>query len=1634
MSEFSVNTGKIKSIADMLEQQAKELENAENSIDSIRSNLKIQNSSRAQVMSAMKTTSNTVREEASVAVRMGMALREIAESYRAAENNILGRISSNGGYAGNGGSNATGEHGTGTQNGDNTNSSIFSSDPVNLNTGNFILENVDIEVPGFQEFKFSRYYNSRGGLTGILGCDWNTGFEMKLFFTPNYQLNGSSVAVMWEDGRMEYFAVSGEHKFFPVSGTTSELSNTENGYAYQTLEGQRYLFGNSGRFERYEDLHCVGYNLVYDNDVLKKVEKDTGEFFAFTYDNHGFLSTVEDHTGRVCKYIFEGSKLKKVILPDNNCYQYDYDENGKISRVLNPRKIGAVETVYDELFRVVYQRFADGTTNKFEYKDAEQAVVMIERNGSRSVHYHNDEYQNVRNVYLDGEERFEYNERGLKKVIVDKLGNITHLQYDNRGNVVHVLDANKNKISATYNNQNRLLTLSVNGRNKVSNHYNKYGDLILTEDGIGRKTSFTYDELGHPIKIELPDKTEIYIEYDKRGNATTVTNIDGGITRFVYDELNQLCSKTNALGRKSDFKYDVMGRIISEIRPDGNSRNYQYDEWGNIVSIQNYDGSVMTYAYNENNKPITITNAAGKSIYFEYDSMWNVTRAVLPNEGILRYIYDENNHMEMACDAEGNETHFTYDAMGNILSRTLADGSVIHYEWDADGRCIKIIDADGSVRECKYDEEDNVIYFKDAQGSELFRTFDTAGQLIAEEDSFGRTRRYDYDQMGNMVSLIDEKGHETKYKYAKGVNKVEEIIFSDGTKEQYSYDLNGNIRTYTNKYGITMYYEYDELDRVIKVYEESGIISEYAYDLMNRMTEKKDFNGNITRYQYTITGQLEKVTDALGNETLYSYDAMDEIIGAIRKIPGSKNDVSIKYERNYMEQVTKFTDPLGYVESYSYNCLGKMSEKRDRDNYLSRYFYNELGLLQSVKWEDGKEVEYQYDNLRRLNRIHDWTGDTEIKYDSWGRPLQVVYPDNKVMKYGYDSHGNRTEMTYSDGKVVSYEYDTLDRLSKISRNDDFTVYKYNKNGDISARIMSNGSDIQYQYNEHGLLSRMLHRDSKGILDDFSFDYDLGGRKVRHGLYRRDFSQDNGNYEYKYDAVGHLSQVQKDHQVIHEYFYDALGNRSGMSCYNAVLNQFEKTKYEYDIRGSLLKLEGVDVTEEYEYDQRGNLVGLIKNGQVSHRYTYGALNRITEAKSLDGEAYYSYNGLGYRVGMQTKQKERVDNISYTVDYSRIYDNLLEKTTNSESEIYIWGNGLESYISEAGQYGWYVTDPIGSVLRRMDNCGTQYVGNYNEFGCNPSMEQNAGETFGYSGFQFDVIAGTYFAQARQYRTNTGLFDAMDRYGGDIRMPDTINPYLYCAQDPLNRTDKSAYYFGFDDAVAAVIGAVGGIVGQLAGDVINGIVTGNFQFSSIQQYIGAAIGGAAGAVTTMYAGPIVGGAVSGAVSTGITELLTWASDPSGYNKSFQDATFQVAKDAGMGALSGLLSKIAGKIIQGIAGSSWVQNIVSKLKTGGNISNMFADIISNKALGKSDKWWSVMSDYLRNQHNAIGQSDALRRRLLQVLMHALPVYLLQEIWSKIKPSKLLEKYIKALFKNRFTCAACAGGGGGGNGGGGGR
>lgn len=1304
----------------------------------------------------------------------------------------------------------------------------YIGDPVNLSTGNFVYDHEDLKIDGELPLSFHRYYNSKDRHKGSMGRCFVHNYECHL----EENTETGKITVFMEDGQKKTFLKTKDNTYQNLYSATETLIKDKNSHILTKLTGECITYNEVGQMIRQENRHGRGITFFYnETGKLKKAEADNNTFLTYSYDEAGQLICVMDHTGRSVKLSYERGKLVAVKNPLGNIYAYRYGKNGRIEETINPRGYTTVKNTYDEKRRITYQEFPDGGHMEYVYDDSKRQVILTERNGRQITYIHDSRYRNTDVLYEDGtKEHFEYNERNQRVLYVDRNGNSTRMAYDNRGNLTQVINALGMKLSITYDANNKPTNIKVNGKEKQKNSFDGKGNLLETIDALFRKTIFAYNEAGLPKTIIQPDGSTIHMVYDSRGNIIEMMDANGGKIAYTYDELNRVIQVIDPNGNQMNLTYDKADNIHTLTNAVGDVRTFEYNESNKVTKITDFDGSIIQRTYNVLNKPEEVTDQLGRTTKLQYDVMWNLARITLPDGAETYYHYDGNNRLECIEDAAGNTISYVYDGNGNRISQKDQIGYTTRFTYDASGRLIHTEGEKGAGMSYTYDVEGHVIEAQDSLGNKVCMEYDEAGQLIKESNTMGDSRTYDYTSMGKVKSITDEVGRITIYSYLPG-GRLSEVFYNDGTKESYTYDANGNIKTHTDKNGFVLAYDYDSLDRIIRISGSGGEKKEYTYDAVGNVTSMTDVYGHITHYEYSLTSQLVKVTDALGNETEYIYDLCDRLIEINQygeeingQVFGLDEDLLhaekqnhdnrichvTRYQRNKLGQVEIITDALGYTEHFTYDAKGQLIEKLDKEGYLTKYGYTALGDVNHITYADGREVKLSYNPLRQLEEMEDWLGITKIKNDAMGRAVKVQYPDGREVSYTYGKSGERTGIIYPNGRKVVYKYDNQLRLCELKDEEDSITYTYGENGKLAQKTFPNGMETSYVYNAEGHLAELTHRDAEGIIDHYIYQYDLLGNKVSIEKQRRGLTEESGFYTYGYDALGRISAVTKNGGNLRTYEYDAFGNRS-------LLKEGDiETTYTYNAMNQLVSKVDVMNEETYAYDKRGNLSLVMKNGALKNQYTYGAINRLELAINEKGKvASYVYNGLGHRIGKTigtitdknegcgdfqrtdildplNRMKEQIiypeTRIQYTIDLTKNYHNLLQKEEGENSQIYLW-DGSVAGMAECGSRceKYYFQDEMGSMIRLVDKNGeiVESYG-YDEFGQDLYGNQGTMQPFGYTGYQVDRIARTYYAQAREYMPEQGSFIAVDVVEGNKFIPLTQNLYKYCLNQPFRYID--------------------------------------------------------------------------------------------------------------------------------------------------------------------------------------------------------------------------------------------------------
>ena len=1294
------------------------------------------------------------------------------------------------------------------------NGCMYGFDPINLNTGNFLYDKEDLIIHGITTLSFHMTYNSIEEFQGgSIGEGWRHNYEISVRHIEN-----GMVCLCLGDGQRIAFRKGMGTVYVPVYGSQGLLKQETDGYRYVTGKGMEYIFDSLGRIVSRKDHNGNTDIFLYNADgMLSEVQGANGGTLYYYYNREGNLYRVCDHTGREVRLWYSYRVLQKFVNSSGQTYTYGYNENLRLESVTTPRGIVGVRNSYDSANRVIRQLMPDGGVVELRYDDTDQLTYAKDQRGHITSYQSDDRFRNVQTSYQDGKERFRYDDNNRLTFYEDQNGNQTRYQYDDRGYLTGVTNALGGQQNFTYDKNGKLTAYAIDGKEVWENEFDPDGHLIKVTDAAGRTRQTIYDDKGMPKQILMPDGSSIEICRDERGNICRLIYPDHTMVRYQYDALNRVVETIDQEENKICYQYDARDNLISVINQEEAVSRYSYDESGRLIKIEDFDGGIYAVAYDSMGRPEKLTDKEGRETRRSYDLAGNLIEEIMPVGAVNVYEYDRNNRLtrvkRMAAGQDGTAVivDYTYDPAGNLLKVEAGDGAEVltaaSYEYDALNRIIAVTDPAGGRRTYAYDRRSGKVSgITDAAGNQSIYHYNDVGELTEKIDVKGNTTRYEYNELGKITSITDGAGRMTRYSYLPG-GRLDQVSYPDGRQMRYLYDCMGRVQKKTDGQGYSLSYTYDSMGRVIRIMGDDGQELSYRYDVMGNVTAVTDALGNRTEYVYTLSGKLKEVKDALGNKTEYAYDAADRLIHICQHGQPGEEDRIVNYERNIFGQVECVRDAAGAEEFFHYDALGRMTEKIDRDGLRTAYTYTADGKTESIRYDDGNAVEFQYSPLGQLTMIRDWLGETHIERNRYGDPMSVTDHEGRTVRYEWGSMGERKKLVYPDGTVVSMHYDKLLHLVEWTRATEGKEpirinYRYDSQGRLSEKHSSGGYRTTFSYNEAGQIKELSHEDTAGIIDRYCYEYDVMGNKTAIWKERRNLPEESGRYSYVYDALQRLTGVSKDGKEMRSYNYDAFGNRVGMRDYEqgvrsrftySVLNRLSEEKEWWNLDMDREDKEA-DVCINYDYDRRGNLTSEYQGEKLRHRYVYNAMNRLARAWNGDGqETTYSYSGLGHRTGRDRNgEKER-----YLLDLTKGYNNLLGTENGRQRQKFYWDSGVAAVDEEGRKSRYYLADDLGSPLRVLSDTGYGDSYRYDEFGrdiYNAEQEesrkryskQRESQPFGYTGYRYDEVSGTYFAQAREYRPEIGRFVAEDLIKGNSAYPETLNCYGYCRDNPVKYVD--------------------------------------------------------------------------------------------------------------------------------------------------------------------------------------------------------------------------------------------------------
>ena len=690
------------------------------------------------------------------------------------------------------------------------------------------------------------------------------------------------------------------------------------------------------------------------NDNLDRVRDATWNYSYYSYDSYGHVVRADDLRGYSTNYTYN---IHGFMI---NCT----DATGNVTRF-----------GYDMVGRLTSVTDANGHTTVYEYDHNDRRIREIDATGNVTSYNYNAEGELLSTIDANGHQTsYRKNILGETDTTTDASDNATFYRYDREKNLVKETDARGYTTTYTYDPLNRLISTTDALGNTESYTYDGVGNRLSLTDKNGHTTTYEYDPLNRLTKMRDALGCEVKYEYDAVGNRLSITDENGHTTRYEYDALNRLIETTNPAGNEARYSYDPVGNRIRTTDARGFETDYEYDPLNRLISVTDALGNIERYSYDAVGNRLSLTDKNGHATTYAYDTLDRLIRTTCPL---------------------GYETDYEYDAVGNRIKEIDGNDHETEYEYDALNRLIRTTDALGYETKYEYDSVGNRLSVTDANSHKTRYEYDALHRIAKITRPSGNATEFHYDAVGNLMAKINAKGQSAFYEYDV-VGRLAQTSYPDGSSVTYTYDSVGNILQIQNTGGLgdITYYEYDELDRITSFTLDYGPFTKtvsYTYDEVGNRLTMIDQDSALTNYEYDPLNRLIRITDALGNDTIYGYDSVGNRLEM--SYPNGINTTYVYDEANRLINVISLNSTGDIISSYGYEYdgVGLVMVTIKNNESIGIYQYDASDRLVMVtRFPSESITEYTYDPVgNRLAKLENGA-ETTYTYDEDDRLLSVL--------------------------------------------------------------------------------------------------------------------------------------------------------------------------------------------------------------------------------------------------------------------------------------------------------------------------------------------------------------------------------------------------------------------------------------------------------------------------------------------------------------------------------------------------------------------------------------------------------------------------------------------------------------------
>ena len=273
---------------------------------------------------------------------------------------------------------------------------------------------------------------------------------------------------------------------------------------------------------------------------------------------------------------------------------------------------------------------------------------------------------------------------------------------------------------------------------------------------------------------------------------------------------------------------------------------------------------------------MSITDADGVlAVAMVYDDAGRVVEQVTAAGFMTRFGYDSPRRTTLADRGHNPLSVYTHDAQGRVEMYATGGGLRFTRRFDALGRVVSQRDPDGTsfTRHESYDGVHRVEELRWSSGRIDRYTYDHLDRLVAQSSPV-RALTFEYPGKSALPSLIHATGDESIAVELEWEHGMpSRLVDGDGVVNMFDVRPDGTIAAAANGYGTTTRYHVHASGAVEGVEYADGRIAHYERDDSGRLVAMVDAAGGRSALHYSPAGRLLSVIDAAGSVTTLEYDA-----------------------------------------------------------------------------------------------------------------------------------------------------------------------------------------------------------------------------------------------------------------------------------------------------------------------------------------------------------------------------------------------------------------------------------------------------------------------------------------------------------------------------------------------------------------------------------------------------------------------------------------------------------------------------------------------------------------------------------------------------------------------------------------